>query len=1377
MSSISEKLDQLSPLQRAVYALKETRSKLDAIQHQQTESIAIVGMGCRFPGGANNPDLFWQILKEGVDTIQEVPPERWNADAYYDSNPETPGKMYTRQGGFLDVGVDKFDADFFGLAPREVVNIDPQQRLLLEVSWEALEQSGYASDKLNGSQTGVFVGITTNDYAQLAMFQEITGIDIYTATGNALNVAAGRLSYNLGLQGPSMAIDTACSSSLVAVHLACQSLRTGECSMALAGGVSLILSPEVTIAMSKLRALAADGRCKTFDAGADGYGRGEGCGIVLLKRLSDAIADHDNILAVIKGSAVNQDGRSSGLTVPNGLAQQAVLRAALINAQVEPSQISYVEAHGTGTPLGDPIELKALAAVLGEGRSPQHPLIVGSVKTNIGHLEAASGIASLIKVVLAMQNQAIPPHLHLNHLNPHIGSQQLPVSIPTKLTPWTGTDDGQPSQHRNYLAGISSFGFSGTNAHIVVEAAPVRELKSLEVERPVHLLTLSAKSDTSLASLVEDFERYFETHPSVSLADVCFSANIGRSHFNHRLALVAESSAQIRQQLATFVAQNKPSGELNGLSSSISKPKVAFLFTGQGSQYVDMGRQLYDTQPTFRKTLEHCDRLLYPELGQSLLSVLYPEPGTPSLLQETAYAQPALFALEYALAELWQSWGMEPDVVMGHSVGEYVAACVAGVFSLEDGLKLIAQRAKLMQALPANGDMVAIFASEAQVRAAIEPYAQQISIAALNGANNTVISGHHDAVEAVLKQIQAEGVEYRQLSVSRAFHSPLMEPILAEFARIAAEIEYSTPQLLLISNLSGKPVEGKEIAQAEYWQRHIRETVRFSQSIQTLHEQGCKLFLEIGPHAILTGMGQRCLPNEAGVWLASLKKEQGDWQQILQSLGTLYEQGVNIDWCRFDQDYKRHRLSLPTYPFERQRYWKETAIPQQRGVQKVFGNLSHPLLAQRLASPLRQIQFESQFSLDSLPLVRDHQLFGTPLVNFVIYLEMALAGVMEAFGTRSAIIEDVFISQALTLSSNEVRPVQLILESEPSGKTAFQIFSLTNSDADTKASWKLHAAGKVSYEKLKFATSAEGISSFDVVQEQYEKEISPAEFYQMMRDRGADLGSSCQWLERVWRGYGMALGKIRQPETAEENYQDYQLSVGVIDACFQLLAASLPDSVNDYMLVGVESFRFDSCLKQPLWGNATINLNEGNETILGQVRVFDEAGKLVIEVLNAQLRRVSREVLERAARATKSTTQAPYPSLSREQLLAVEPGERQLLLETYLLERLAKALQLPLSKLKPQQSLASLVDSLITVELKNQIEADLQVAVPVTKFFETINIIEFANFILEQLNPEPLTLSSSLQQVDDQTLAQVLLELEGLSEAEVQIMLATKIQT
>jgi malonyl CoA-acyl carrier protein transacylase len=883
------------------------------------DSIAIIGMGCRFPG-ANDPQSFWRLIGNGVDAITEVPPDRWNIDAFHHSEPATPGKMNTRFGGFLEQ-IDQFEPSFFGISPREAESMDPQQRLVLEVAWEALENAGILPKKLSSSQTGVFIGISSNDYDRLGC-TDFNALNAYSGTGTSLSIVPNRLSYVLNLRGPSMAIDTACSSSLIAVHLAKQSLQSRESNICLVGGVNVICWPGPTITFSQARMMANDGRCKTFDAMADGYVRGEGCGIVVLKRLCDALNDGDNILAIIKGSAVNHDGLSNGLTAPNGPSQQAVFRQALENAKVQPAQISYVEAHGTGTSLGDPIEVKSLKSVLMQGRTLDQPCWIGSVKTNIGHLEGAAGVAGLIKVILSLQHQEIPPHLHLKQLNPYISLEGTPLSIPIKLQPWLSTTARR-------LAGVSAFSFGGTNCHVILEEAPVSNVVVADIERPLHLLTLSAKSDGALEELVQKYEHFLTSHPEVSLADVCFTANKGRTHFNHRLAAIAHSSTHLREQLAAFAAKQEVGGLITGLVTSKKSPKIAFLFTGQGSQYVGMGRQLYETQPTFRQTLDSCDEILRPLLEKPLLKVLYPSTGESSPLDETAYTQPALFALEYALAKLWLSWGITPQVVMGHSVGEYVAACVAGVFSLEDGLKLIASRARLMQALPQNGEMVALFASQAQVTAAIQTIAskvperqQEVAIAAINGPESVVISGQHQAVEAVISLLQSQGVKIQKLKVSHAFHSPLMEPMLADFERAASEVTYSSPQINLVSNVTGQLVTD-EVATPKYWLEHVCESVKFAASIETIYQHGYQVFVEIGPKPTLLGMGRHCLPKGVGVWLPSLRPGQSDWQQILTSLAALYVQGVNIDWSGFDQDYLRHLIQLPTYPFQRQRYWLE----------------------------------------------------------------------------------------------------------------------------------------------------------------------------------------------------------------------------------------------------------------------------------------------------------------------------------------------------------------------------------------------------------------------------------------------------------------------
>ncbi|MEM9567852.1 MAG: type I polyketide synthase, partial [Cyanobacteria bacterium P01_E01_bin.34] len=643
--------NQLSALQQALFVVQKLKSKLARIEAKQSEPIAIIGMGCRFPGDADSPEAFWELLKNSTDAITQVTADRWSVQDYYDPDPDSPGKMYTRSAGFLKQ-VDRFDSQFFGIAPREANSLDPQQRLLLEVTWEALENSGIAPQQLQGSRTGTFIGIGQNDYAQVQDFSDPTVIDVYSASGNGFSFASGRLSYILGLRGPNLAIDTACSSSLVAIHYACQSLRKGECEQAIAGGVQLILSPEVTIGLSRMRALSPDGRCKTFAANADGYGRGEGCGVIVLKRLSDALTADDPILAVIKGSAVNHNGASSGLTVPNGVAQAALLEQALQDARVNPADIGYVEAHGTGTALGDPIEAEALATVFGDTHSKEHPLLVGSVKTNVGHLEAAAGIVGLAKVILALQHRAIPAHLHFQKPNPHIPWQDIPLQIPVQLTPWQNSGNSR-------MAGVSSFGISGTNAHIILEEAPcpVKTPLAETVDRP-HLLTLSAKTPSALPELLQRYLNLLQHYPDVAVADLCYTSQVGRNHFAHRLGLVAHSRVDLQAQLQTLARE-----DFSDRPAAISSmPQVAFLFTGQGSQYPGMGRDLYESNSVFRSWLDECDRLLRPHLETPLLEVLYG--SSTNLLDQTAYTQPALFALEYALVQVWQSWGVQPIAVL-----------------------------------------------------------------------------------------------------------------------------------------------------------------------------------------------------------------------------------------------------------------------------------------------------------------------------------------------------------------------------------------------------------------------------------------------------------------------------------------------------------------------------------------------------------------------------------------------------------------------------------------------------------------------------------------------------------------------------------------
>lgn len=666
----------LSPLQRAFVALKEMQARLERAEQGNAEPIAVIGLGCRFPGRADDPDAFWQLLQEGRDAVVPVAPDRYDIDEVYDPKPATPGKTYVREGGYLE-RVDQFSPEFFRLSPREADIMDPQQRLMLEVSWEALENAGQVRNLL-GTSTGVFVGATTNDYGTYVAPGELRDNPHY-GTGNTLNGLAGRVSHFLGLRGPSMVVDSACSSSLVTVHLACQSLRQRDCDLALAGGVNVLLSPDVTINVCQAKILAKDGRCKAFDASADGYGRGEGAGLVVLKRLRDALRDRDNVMAVLLGSAINHDGASSGFTVPNGAAQQALLRRAWDSAKVDPAELDYIEAHGTGTPLGDPIEIRALDAVLRGGRSPDDPALLGTVKTNLAHLESAAGIAGLIKVVLSLQHECLPVNLHYHRPNPHIKWDATRVKVVTEPVAW-------PRSARRRIAGVSAFGLSGTNAHVVVAEAPLPIRHDAESDRPLHALTLSAKTAEALRVLAERIGRHLTATASarapLSLADVCFTLNTGRAQFSHRLALVAASPTQAAERLERFAA-GEASGVVRGQPSRQRKPQFAFLFPGACPGTAGMWRDIYESEPRFRTAFDRCGGLLRPELGRSLLDEAFGQEETGEL---------ALFAIEYALATMWQDFGVRPAAVLGHGIGELAAACVAGALTLDDALRLAVAR-------------------------------------------------------------------------------------------------------------------------------------------------------------------------------------------------------------------------------------------------------------------------------------------------------------------------------------------------------------------------------------------------------------------------------------------------------------------------------------------------------------------------------------------------------------------------------------------------------------------------------------------------------------------------------------------------------------
>jgi acyl transferase domain-containing protein/NADPH:quinone reductase-like Zn-dependent oxidoreductase/acyl carrier protein len=1121
------------------------------------EPIAIVGIGCRYPGAVDSPEALWRLVAEGRDAIGEFPADRgWDLERLYSPDPDQPATSYAREGGFLADAAD-FDAEFFGIAPREALAMDPQQRLLLEASWEALEGAGIDPSALRGSEAGVFAGISSQDYATASPGAGVE-LEGYRLTGGSTSVVSGRVAYSLGLEGPAMTVDTACSSSLVAMHLAMGALRGGECTLALAGGVTVLATPGVFTEFSRQRGLAPDGRCKAFAESADGTAWGEGVGVLALERLSDAERNGHPILATIRGSAVNQDGASNGLTAPNGPSQERVIRQALANAGLEPGDIDAVEAHGTGTTLGDPIEAGALLATYGQGR--EKPLRLGTVKSNIGHTQAAAGVAGVIKTVMAMREGVLPKTLHVDEPSSKVDWDAGAVELLIEPEPWEA--NGHPRR-----AGISSFGASGTNAHLILEEAPASisarsggtgtldsdpSASSEEPHPAIALLgptplALSAKSEAALAAQAERLAAHLENNPDLDPTDVAFSLVSTRAALERRAVVLGEDREALLASLSAL-ASGTPTPDTR-LGTAKSGP-LAYLFTGQGSQRVGMGKELYETHPAYAEAFDAICELFDQELGEPLKQIVFGDhPKATELLDHTSYAQPALFAVEVALFRLLESRGLTPDLLAGHSIGEISAAHVAGVFSLPDATKLVAARGRLMGDLPKGGAMVAIEATEAEAEESISGKEQEIAIAAINSPRSVVLSGTAEAIEVAQAHWSDQGRKTKRLTVSHAFHSPLIEPMLEDFAEVAQTIDFQPPRIPIVSNLSGEPLGAEQATDSAYWVSHVRSPVRFADAVETLAERGAIALLEIGPAGALTAMAEECLAerDQRPAAIATLREGRPEPEALTAALAQSHAVGAKLDWHSYFKGTGARAVKLPTYAFQRQRYWLNASNGSGDAGTLGQGNPEHPLLSAVLEDPRDEsVALTGRLSLDSQPWLADHAVAGTVILPGTAFLELALRAA-EQVGCEA--VEELTLQAPLVLP--ERGGVQLrvsVADADEEGVREVSIHSRPEGHSEEEAGeWACHATGALSPQ------APEASEPLDVWPPAGAEPVEVGDLYERLADGGFDYGPAFQGLTAAWRHGEAVYAEVSLPEEHSFQARGFAIHPALLDAALHTI--------------------------------------------------------------------------------------------------------------------------------------------------------------------------------------------------------------------------------
>ncbi|GAB3888022.1 hypothetical protein GCM10029964_054950 [Kibdelosporangium lantanae] len=1097
----------LGYLKRLTVDLHETRARLDTLADRATEPIAIIGMSCRYPGGVRSPEDLWRLVAEGGDAISGFPTDRgWDVAELFDPDHAVPGTSYVRAGGFVHDAAE-FDAGFFGISPREALAMDPQQRLLLEAGWEVFERAGIDPTSVRGSRTGVYVGLMNHDYTPWAatLPVELAG---FTGNGNSGSVASGRIAYTLGLEGPAVTVDTACSSSLVALHSAVRSLRSGDCDLAVVGGVTVMSTPTGFVEFSRQGGLAPDGRCKSFAAAADGTGWSEGVGLLLVERLSDAVRNDRRVLAVVRGSAVNQDGASNGLTAPNGPSQQRLIRQALADARLSAADVDVVEAHGTGTTLGDPIEAQALLATYGQGRD--RPLWLGSVKSNIGHTQAAAGVAGVIKMVMAMRHGVLPRTLHVDEPSPHVDWTAGAVELLTGTRDW-------PVADRPRRAGVSSFGISGTNAHVIIEeAAPPPTRPAAPDTHAVLPWVISARTSTAVADQARRLAADLRARPGFAAVDVARALVGSRTAFDHRAVVVGTGPADLLSGVDGVTG-----------AAGIAPGPSCFLFTGQGAQLVGMGRGLYESFPVFAKAFDAIIELLEQELGEPVRTAMWTDQAG---LDRTAVTQAALFALEVASFRLLEHWGVRPDFLLGHSVGEIVAAHVAGVFTLDDACRLVGARGRFMRALPAGGLMVAVEAAEHEVRGLLTG---RTDLAAVNGPTSVVVSGPEDEVLAVVDVLAARGHRTRRLAVSHAFHSPLMDPVLAEYRAVVESVSLTRPSIPVVSTVG----PDADLSTVDHWLRNVRDTVRFADGIRHLAHRGVTAFLEVGPGGALTAMGRRCLEPTTAVFVPLLRKGQEEARSAVEAVARLYERGVDVDWrALLDRDQARP-VELPTYAFQHRRYWPSGRLPGP-------SRADHPFLETATPTPdAGGALFTGQVSLATHPWLADHAIGDVVLFPGTAFVEL-VAHAGARLGCPH--VGELALQVPLVLPANGTVRLQVSVGTADDGRREVNVYSTVDGSA-LDARWTRHAVGVL--------TAGELVPFGEDVWPPVDAEpVDLVDPYGDLAASGLVYGPAFQGLRAAWRRGTEIFADVVLPTEADR----YALHPALLDASLHALGLAGP---------------------------------------------------------------------------------------------------------------------------------------------------------------------------------------------------------------------------